>query len=63
MNLRYLDDTQDHGIHYTLQNIRSLIQNVGLPPGYFSSKMHRDAGTDLGACVEANFINSVVDRH
>ena len=56
----YLAGTQDYCIHYTPQSVRSSLQNVGLPAGYFISKRPSDVDTDLVSYVDANLANSIV---
>ena len=61
--LRYFAGTQDYDIHYTCQTVRSTLKNVGFSAAYFSFKRPQCADSNLVSYVDADFVNSIDDRH
>ena len=64
--LRYLSETTDYGIHYSTinPNISSTnMKDMPLPNAYFASNRSKDVDVNIESYVDADFANSIDDRH
>ena len=64
--LRYLSETADFGIHYSSVSPDTMstdMKNMPLPTAFFTSNRSKDVNVNIESYVDADFANSVNDRH